>query len=84
MSFKLFMHHIVFVLYFSCANLQSVLGIFLFCFFFFFVPLLCVLVLILTPCLGKLEPIGPPPLPLSLSLGVRCLGMTKAERPLRN
>ena len=34
MSFKLFMHHIVFVLYFSCANLQSVLGIFLFCFFF--------------------------------------------------
>ena len=26
MSFNLFMHHIVFVLYFFCANLQSVLG----------------------------------------------------------
>ena len=26
MSFNLFMHHIVFVLYFFCANLQSVIG----------------------------------------------------------
>ena len=26
MSFNLFMHHIVFVLYFFCANLQSTLG----------------------------------------------------------
>ena len=26
MSFNLFMHHIVFVLYFFCANLQSALG----------------------------------------------------------
>ena len=37
MSFKLFMHHIVFVLYFSCANLQSALG-----FVFFFSLSLCV------------------------------------------
>ena len=80
MPFKLFMHHIDFVLYFLCANLQSALGIF---FLFFFVPLLCVLVLILAPCLGKLEPIGPLPLPLSLPLGVRCLGMISTKRPLR-
>ena len=41
MSFNLFMHHIVFVLYCFCANLQSALG-----FFFFFVSffyLLCAL-----------------------------------------
>ena len=39
MSFNLFMHHIVlFILYFFCANLQSILG---FCFFFLF--LMCVL-----------------------------------------
>ena len=50
--------------------------------FLFF--LLCVFVLILAPCLGRLEPIGPPPLPLSLPLGVSCLGMTKAERSMRN
>ena len=53
--------------------------VFVFC---VFVPLLCVLVLILAPCLGKLEPKGPLPLPLSLPLGVRCLGMMSAERPL--
>ena len=53
--------------------------VFVFC---VFVPLLYVLVLILAPCLGKLEPIGPLPLPLSLPLGVRCLGMMSAERPL--
>ena len=79
MPFKLFMHHIDFVLYFLYANLQSALGIF----FFLFIPLLCVLVLILAPCLVKLEPIGSFPLPLSLPLGVRCLGMIRAERPLR-
>ena len=39
MSFNLFMHHIIFVLYFFCANLQSALG-FVFCFSLF---LLCVL-----------------------------------------
>ena len=77
MPFKLFMHHIDSVLYFLCTNLQSALGI------FFFVPLLCVLVLILATCLGKLEPIRPLSLPLSLPLGVRCLGMIRAERPLR-
>ena len=78
MPFKLFIHHIDFVLYFFCANLQSALG-FVFC---VFVLLLCVLVLILALCLGKLEPIGPLPLPLSLPLGVRCLGMISVERPL--
>ena len=80
MPFNLFMHHINFCSIFFCANLQSTLGVFFFC----FVPLLCVLVLILAPYLGKLEPIGPLPLPLGPPLGVRCLGMTKAERPLRN
>ena len=39
MSFNLFMHHIIFFLYFFCANLQSALG-FIFCFSLF---LLCVL-----------------------------------------
>ena len=73
----LLMHHIDFYFLFFCANLQSALVVFLFLF------LLCVLVLILALCLGKLEPIGPPPFPLSLPLGVRCLGMTKAEWPLR-
>ena len=80
MPFNLFMHHIDFVIYFfPCANLQSALGI-----FFVLFSLLCVLVLILAPCLGKLEPIGPLPLPLSLPLGVRCLGMIEAEKPLRS
>ena len=75
MPFKLFMHHIDFVLYFFYVLTCSLPLV-------FFVPLLCVLVLILAPCLGKLEPIGPLPLPLSLPLGVRCLGMIRAERPL--
>ena len=71
----LFMHHIdFFVLYFFCANLQSALG-------FSFI-LLCVFVLILAPCLGILEPIGQPPLPLSLPLGVSCSEMTKADEKL--
>ena len=39
MTFILSMHHIVFVLYFFCANLQSAIG-FVFCFSLF---LLCVL-----------------------------------------
>ena len=78
MTFNVFMHHIdFFSIFFFCANLQSALG---FCFFF----LLCVFVLFLAPCLGRLEPIGPPPLPLSLPLGMSCLGMTKAERSMRN
>ena len=38
MTFTLFMHHIVFVLYPFCANLQSVLG---FVFFFFFLFAVC-------------------------------------------
>ena len=42
-----------------------------------FFILLCVFVLILALCLGRLEPIGPPPLPLTLPLGVSCLGMQK-------
>ena len=31
MTFKLFMHHIIFVLYFFYANLQSALGFLFFC-----------------------------------------------------
>ena len=39
MMFPLFMHHIAFVLYFFCANLQSALG---FVFFFSLYFFLCV------------------------------------------
>ena len=39
MMFPLFMHHIAFVLYFFCANLQFAFG---FVFFFFSLYLLCV------------------------------------------
>ena len=82
MSFNLFMHHIAFDLY-LCANLQSALGFVLFCFFFFL--FCCVfLVLILAPCLGKLELIGFPLLLLCLSLGFSFLRTTIVERLLRN
>ena len=64
-----------FLFYYFCANLQSTLGFFLF---------VCVFVLILAPCLGRLEQIGLPPFPLCPPLGVSCLGMTDAERFLRN
>ena len=40
MMFPLFMHHIAFVLYFFCANLQSTLGFVFFFFSLYF--LLCV------------------------------------------
>ena len=70
MTFTLFMHHIVFVLYPFCANLQSTLGFVCFSF------LLYVLVLILAPCLGKLELIGFLLLHLCLPLGVMFLRMT--------
>ena len=79
MTFKLFMHHIDFCPFFF-ANLQSALDFF----FMFLLVLFCVSVFILTPCLGRLEPIGLPPFPLCLPLGVSCLGMTVAKRFLRN
>ena len=82
MTFTLFMHHIVFVIYFFCANLQSTLGFFVSFISLYFVVYF--LVLILTPCLGRLEQIGLPPFPLCLPLEVSCLGMTDAERFLRN
>ena len=84
MAFTLFMHHIDFVLYFFYANLQSALGFFFFFFLISYFVLLCVIVLILAPCLERLEQIGHPSFPLSLPLGVSYLGMTKAERFLRN
>ena len=74
MPFKVFMHHIDFCSIFFLCKL-AVCPLFFFC----FVPLLFVLVLILAPCLGKLELIGPLPL---LPLGVTCLGMISAEKPL--
>ena len=48
----------------------------------FFVLSLCVLILILAPCLGKLELIGPLPLPLSLPLELSCLRMISVEKPM--
>ena len=83
-SFNLLMHYIVLlVLYYFCANLQFALGFvffFVFCFSYFFVLLL----LILAPCLGRLELIGfPLPLPCLL-LGFSCLGMSVRVRPMRN
>ena len=78
MSFNLFMHHIVFDLY-LCANLQSTLGS-----VFFLLAICCVfLVLILAPCLGKLELIGFPLLLLCLPLGFSFLRTTIVERLLR-
>ena len=78
MSFNLFMHHIAFDLY-LCANLQSALD------FVFFSLFCCVfLVLILAPCLGKLELIGFPLLLLYLSLGFSFLRTIVVERLLRN
>ena len=54
------------------------------CFFFFlFFSLLCALVLILSPCLGKLELIGFPLLLLCLALGVSFIRTTVVERLLR-
>ena len=80
MSFNLFMHHIVFVLYLFCANLQSALG-----FILFLLSICCVLlVLILAPCLGRLELIGFPLPLLCLPLGFNCLRMTIVVRLLRN
>ena len=66
-----------------CANLQSAIG---FCFssWFLFFHLFCILVLILAPCLGRLELIGFPLLHLCLPLGVSFLRTIIVERPLRN
>ena len=80
MPFELFMHHIDFCSFFfvlTCSLPLVFLSIFVGSVF-------CVSVLILAPCLGRLELIGLPPFPLCLPLGVRCLGMTVAERFLRN
>ena len=80
------MHHDIYFVHASysfcsisfCANLQSTLG------FVFFFVLLCVLVLILAPCLGKLELIGFPLLHLCLPLEVSFLRTTVIRRLLRN
>ena len=79
MSFNLFMHHIAFDLY-LCANLQSALV------FFFFLSLFCCvfLVLILAPCLGRLELIRFPLPLLCLPLGFSYLRTTIVVRLLRN
>ena len=75
------MHHIDFYsIFYFYANLQSALGFG----FVVFVLSLGVLILILTPCLGKLEPIGPLPLPLPLSLPLELsyLRMISVEKPM--
>ena len=81
MSFNLFMHHIVFVLFFFfvlTCSLPLVLFLFLLSFY-------CVLlVLILAPCLGRLELIGFPLLLLCLPLGFSFLRTTVVVGLLRN
>ena len=73
------MHHTDFYSIFCFfANLQSALG----SGFVFFVLSLCVLILILAPCLGKLELIGLLPLPLSLPLELSSLRMISVEKPM--
>ena len=81
MTFPLFMHHIVFVLYIFVltCSLPLVLS-----FFFVFLSLLCVLILILAPCLRRLELIRFPLLLLCLPLGVSFLRTTVVVRRLRN
>ena len=85
MSFNLFMHHIVFFfflfyifLFVLTCSLPLVLFLFLLSFY-------CVLlVLILAPCLGRLELIGFPLPLLCLPLGFSCLRTTVVMRFLRN
>ena len=81
MSFNLFMHHIAFVLYFFfvlTCSLPLVL-------FLFLLSICCVLlVLILAPCLGRLELKGFPLLLLCLPLGFSYLRMTIVVKLLRN
>ena len=80
MTFELVMHHIDFCSIFfmlTCSLPLVFLSIFVGSVF-------CVSVLILAPSLGRLELIGLPPFPSCLPLRVSCLGMTVAERFLRN
>ena len=81
MSFNLFMHHIVLLVLYFFANLQSALG-FVFVSSSFFCCVL--LVLILAPCLGRLELIGFLLPLLCLLLGFSCLGTNVLVRLLRN
>ena len=75
------MHHIDFDSIFFVFMLTCSLPLVLVC-GLFFVLLLYVLILILVPCLGKLELIGTLPLPLSLHLGLSCLRMISIEKPM--
>ena len=81
MIFTLFIHHIIFILYLFVLTCSLPLVL---CFFFLFFSLLCVLILILAPCLGKLELIGFLLLLLCLPLGVSFLRTTVVVRRLRN
>ena len=81
MSFNLFMHHIVLLVLYFFANLQSALG-FVFVSFSYFA--VCSCSLILAPCLGRLKLIRfPLPLPCLL-LGFNCLGTSVCVRLMRN
>ena len=81
MSFNLFMHHIIFVLYFFCANLQSAIG-FVFCFSLF---LLCVLGPYSSTMPRKTRANRVPSTPsVSLPLGFSYLRTTIVMRLLRN
>ena len=82
MSFNMFMHYIVpFVLYFFVLTCSLPLVLF----FFFFFSFCCVLlVLILAPCLGRLELIWFPLPLLCLLLGFSCLETSVVVRLLRN
>ena len=52
-------------------------------FFLFFLVLSLCLVLTLAPCLGRLEPIGQPPLHLSLPFRVSCFRVRKTRSCMR-
>ena len=83
MSFNLFMHHIVLIVLYFFANLQSALS---FVFFLFLFPIfvVCSCFLILAPCLGSLELIGFPLPLLCLLLGFSYLGTSILVRLMRN
>ena len=79
-TFSLFMHHIVLLVLFFLANLQSAIGFVFVVFPFVFV----LLFLILAPCLGRLELIEFHLPLLCLLLGFSCLGMSVRVMPMRN
>ena len=79
MTFFLFMHHIDCYFYIFLVLTCSLRLVFSFCSFWFF--FVC-LVISWAPCLGKLEPIGMPPLLLTHLLIVRDFRAWKTKRSI--